>query len=753
MATEVGVAYVSILPSTQGFGRRLENAVQPAASQSGAAAGRTFGQKFGVAGAVGLGGIVAGISGAISKASEFDKTIRTVGAASGASSAELRQLTAVALDMGAKTAFSAQGAADAMLSLSKGGLTTAQIKAGALRDTLLLASAGGLDLGAAANFMVQGLTTFGLSADQGQQVAAALAGAANASTASVESIGLALSQVGPGAKLAGLSIQETTAALAAFDNAGIKGSDAGTSLKTMLSRLVPSTNDAANKMRQLGLDFTDAEGNIQPLRGVAEQLRQKLGGLSAEAKTTALNTIFGSDAFRAAAVLAEQGATGVDKYVKATSDANAAANLAKVGTSGYAGALDQFKGAVETAQIQLGTVFLPVATRVLNFLSQRVVPAVTAAASAFKRGFSGGEATGFFGRLGTGIKTAVTNVKSAFAGTNTESGALGATFRALGTAFQFVAQHAGTIATYAIPLLVAGFVALKIAQAAALAVAVASLPIRIAEVGANLALAASNRALAIQLAILNGVQYRGIFASIAHRIAVIAQTAATTLATVALRAYIVTMHFGIGALARLRIAFLAVNAAMRANPILAVIAALALLGTGLVVAYKRSETFRNIVDRAFATVKTGALTLASVAVKAFRGILSVWLTVAGGILGAASKLASVIPGMGGKFAAASAGFKQFKSDALASLDAVEAKAKNAALATARAQAASGARASTRAGLGVAARARAADTAPVQAAGGTTYNLNGNIVANDPGQMARQLEQRRRLAALGAAAVP
>ncbi len=93
-------------------------------------------------------------------------------------------------------------------------------------------------------------------------VSAALAGGANASTASVESLGHALSQVGPGAVNAGLNLNDTVGALAAFDNAGIKGSDAGTSLKTMLSRLVPQTAKAATAMKDANLDFTDANGNF-----------------------------------------------------------------------------------------------------------------------------------------------------------------------------------------------------------------------------------------------------------------------------------------------------------------------------------------------------------------------------------------------------------------------------------------------------------------------------------------------------------
>ena len=382
---------------TSAIGRAVSSSSATVAGV-GTEIGSKFGGKFagavkGVAGpavALGLGvTLVKGFSGAIDKASQFDSTMRTVGVNVGAAGVQLKQMTALALDMGAKTSFSAQGAADAMLALAKGGLTQAQIKAGALHETLTLASAGGLELGNAADYMVQGLNSFGLQAKDAGRVAAALAGGANASTASVESMGLALSQVGAGAKTAGLSIEDTTAALAAFDSAGIKGSDAGTSLKTMLTRLVPSTKQARSEMKDLGLitkdgsnAFFDAKGNIENITVVAGKLQEALKGQSKEQKIATLNTIFGSDASRAAAVLADQGAAGLAKFVKATSDKAAADKLAKTATEGYAGALERFRGSAETAGIQFGTKLLPVLSKGLDLLSGRFLPAMTGLGSA-----------------------------------------------------------------------------------------------------------------------------------------------------------------------------------------------------------------------------------------------------------------------------------------------------------------------------------------------------------------------------------
>lgn len=345
--------------------------------------------KFGpaLAGAFAVGGIVAFGKSAVTAGSDFSATMREVGAVAGVPQAELKVLSDLALKFGADTAFSAGEAGDAMLELAKGGLTVADIKAGALDATLTLAAAGGLGLGSAATFVGNTLNTFGLKADQAASVAAALAGGANASSASVESLGGALSQGGAAAKAAGLSIQETVAALAAFDNAGLKGNTSGTTLKTLLTRLVPSTKEAAKAMADLGLDFTRSDGSIVSLAEASEQLRTKLGPLSAEQKTLALNTIFGADAAQGALILADQGAAGLERLTAATSDQAAAADLAAVGQTGLKGALDAFGGSVDTVKIQAGTAlepFLESVTKGATTLVNGLVPALTGGGGAFR---------------------------------------------------------------------------------------------------------------------------------------------------------------------------------------------------------------------------------------------------------------------------------------------------------------------------------------------------------------------------------
>jgi TP901 family phage tail tape measure protein len=387
--SEVGTAYVTIIPSFRGFGTSIASQLSAQTAGIGEAAGTRIGTGIG-RGVAKAGASTAafgktlsthltlpilGIGAASFKVfGEFDQTMRQVGVQTGLSGQALSGMTDLALKLGRDTSFSAGQASDAMLSLAKGGMSAAEIKGGALAQTLTLAAAGGLDLGQAAGTMVETLNTFGLTAADSARVAAALAGGANASTASVQSLGQALSQVGPGARNAGLSVNDTVAALSLFANSGIQGSDAGTSLKTMLTHLVPQTQAAAGAMKKLGLDFTDAHGKFLPLSAVAEQLKTKLGPLTAEQRSLALQTIFGSDAARAATVLMNAGGAGVKKMTAATKDLGAAQKLAATNTQGAKGSMEQMKGSMETAGIVIGKTLAPtvinLAKRVTDLLNQ-----------------------------------------------------------------------------------------------------------------------------------------------------------------------------------------------------------------------------------------------------------------------------------------------------------------------------------------------------------------------------------------------
>ena len=204
---------------------------------------------------------------------------------------------------------SATDATKAMLELSKGGLDVQDTLGGA-RGVLQLAAAGALEVGEAAGIAAQALSTFNLPGEEATRVADLLTGAAQSATGEVTDMALALSQAGAVAANAGISIEDTVTALALLAKNGLLGSDAGTSLRTTILRLIPSTKEAQEAVAALGISIADAQGNLLPLSNIFEQYRTALAELTPVQQQQALTTIFGTDAIRAAAIFAREGADG-----------------------------------------------------------------------------------------------------------------------------------------------------------------------------------------------------------------------------------------------------------------------------------------------------------------------------------------------------------------------------------------------------------------------------------------------------------
>lgn len=312
--------------------------------------------------------IVAAGGAATSMAAGFDDAMSQVQGALGGASTDMDGLRDLALQLGADTVFSATESAQAMVELAKGGLTEAQIKGGALAASMDLAAAGQLNLADAAATTVQMMGSFGLGAGDATRIANALAGAANASSADVSDLTQAMSQCSAQASLAGWSLEDTAAALALFADHGVKGSDAGTSLKTMLQRLAAPTDQAAEAIAAYGLNIRDSNGKMKDISGIADELTGKLGGLSDAERDAALQTIFGSDASRAAAILMQSGSEGLAKYIAATNDATAAETMANAQKGELSWALENMGGAIESASIAFGTALAPAITAVAGVI-------------------------------------------------------------------------------------------------------------------------------------------------------------------------------------------------------------------------------------------------------------------------------------------------------------------------------------------------------------------------------------------------
>ena len=309
--------------------------------------------------------------------SSFDTAMSGVKSVANATPKEMDSLADAALRAGKATAFGATQAADAEEELVKAGVSVQDTLGGALSGTLSLAAAGNLDLAKSATIAANEMNTFNLEGKDVGHVADVMAAGANKSAADVGELADGMSQGGLVAHQMGMSIEDTTATLSAFADEGLHGADAGTSMKTMLERLASPTGAAADQMKALGIETYDASGNFVGIVKMAGQLHDKLGPLTQQQRNLALQTIFGSDAIRAATVLYDQGATGMQGYVDSVNDSGAASRMADAQLNNLSGDLRQLKGSLDVALIQTGSG----ANSVLRDMTQGVTKTVNAFAS------------------------------------------------------------------------------------------------------------------------------------------------------------------------------------------------------------------------------------------------------------------------------------------------------------------------------------------------------------------------------------
>lgn len=261
---------------------------------------------------------------------DFQQGLANIEAVTGATSDEMKQFEKVIRDTAKSTPYSTKEISQAVEDLAKAGLTTEQILNGALYGSLTLAAAGEIDLAEAANLAARALITF---KDDNLSVAEAadiLVGAANKSTTSVGEMGSSFEMVSVVAATAGVTMKDTATALAVFAQNGMSGSDAGTSLKTMLMNLNPQTKKASDLMKQLGIineknknTFYDESGNLKDMAGIAQVVQDAFQGMGTEARLSAMRIIFGQDAIRGASVLYESGAEGIREMAKAMEEVKA----------------------------------------------------------------------------------------------------------------------------------------------------------------------------------------------------------------------------------------------------------------------------------------------------------------------------------------------------------------------------------------------------------------------------------------------
>lgn len=369
----MSITAAQLLVKVGGDTSGAENALGSLNSKlSGAAKGMA---KTGVALSAAFTAPVMGIAAAsLNAAAQFEQSFNMLGVVSGASESAMASLQAQALELGRATSFSAGEAAEAMLELSKAGMSTEQVSS-SIAGVLDLAAASGMGLAQSAETVANSLNAFNLEASQAAMVSDLLAAAANASSVDMTDLTAAFRMSSAVFASSGQSIQDMTTALALLGNNALKGSDAGTSLKTMMMRLTAPTDEAARAMNDLGVNVFTAEGAMRPFGDIVADLGSAVSGLTDKQKAQAMATIFGADAVRAANILVAEGTSGWNEMSAAVTAAGAAQEAAGARMSGLTGAMEYLKGSIDSLLISVGLPFL-------DFLGG-ILRGVADAASAF----------------------------------------------------------------------------------------------------------------------------------------------------------------------------------------------------------------------------------------------------------------------------------------------------------------------------------------------------------------------------------
>lgn len=296
----------------------------------------------------------AAVGVAIKKFADFDAALSNVQAVTQATTEDMSLLRDAALDAGGKTVFTATEAANALEELGKASFDT-KTSIDALDGTLALAASGQLEVARAAEITATTLKQFQLEGTQAGHVADVLSAGAGKALGSVEDLAQGLKFVGPVAKSMGISLEETVGALALFADQGLLGEQAGTSLRGVLSSLTSPSKEAADKIKELGINLYDSTGRFVGLETTAGELSDAFTTLDDKSRDAALGVIFGNQQVTAARVLFAGGAEAIHKYTTEVNDAGYAARVAADRIDNLSGDVEKLGGAFDTALIKSGS--------------------------------------------------------------------------------------------------------------------------------------------------------------------------------------------------------------------------------------------------------------------------------------------------------------------------------------------------------------------------------------------------------------
>jgi len=288
-------------------------------------------------------------------ASDFEASLNMISARTGLVGADLQNIADFAIQMGADTVFSAQQASDAFLELLSSGSTTAEAMA-QLPSVLNLAAAGSLDLKRSADLVTDVMAIYNLEADEAARVTDALARAAASSSADVGQLGDGFIGVGGKAQQMGISVEETAAILAIFAESGIKGSEAGTQLRSMLTNMTRTTEKTTGAWNELGVELYDAEGNLRNLDTILNETRTAMNDLPMEDQIRLSQDIAGSYGILGfTALLSSDGIAAMNDKMN---DQASASSVAAMQMTSFRQTVNSLMGSIQALQITAMTPFM-----------------------------------------------------------------------------------------------------------------------------------------------------------------------------------------------------------------------------------------------------------------------------------------------------------------------------------------------------------------------------------------------------------
>ena len=317
-------------------------------------------------GVVGLG------TAAVKTAADFDSAMSKVAAVSGATGSDLEALRDKAREMGEKTKFSASEAAEAMNYMAMAGWKTEDMLSG-IEGVMNLAVASGEDLATTSDIVTDALTAFGLTAKDSGHFADILAAASSNANTNVSMMGETFKYCAPIAGALGFSAEDTAEAIGLMANAGIKGSQAGTSLRTIMNNLSGDVTICGSAIGEVTIATTNADGSMRDLSDILADCRTAFSGLSESEKAAAAESLVGKNAMSGFLALMNAGEADINKLSSAIDNCDgSAASMAETMNDNLAGQLQILKSQLEELAISFGELLMPAIRTIVGWIQKFV---------------------------------------------------------------------------------------------------------------------------------------------------------------------------------------------------------------------------------------------------------------------------------------------------------------------------------------------------------------------------------------------